>query len=59
MQSTRLWSLGHLSKTSLFWLSDTLNFPKSNPQIQMHNGVRVHPYAHPQHINEVNPFVCI
>ncbi len=49
MQFTGLWSLNHDLMTSL-GLSLTPNFPKIHPHLQRCISIRVHPYAHTQHI---------
>ena len=58
MQSTGLWSLNHDLTTSL-GLSHTPNFPKIHPHFQRCISIRVHPYAHPQHIKVLKHFVYI
>ena len=35
----------------------TPNFPKIHPHLHMRNSVRVHLYAHPQHIKVLKHFV--
>ncbi len=50
MQSTGVWSLNHDITTTSLGLSPTPIFLKSTPGPHRHNSVRVHPYAHPQHI---------
>ena len=56
MQSTGLWSLNH-DLTASLGLSHAPNFPKIHPNLHMRNSVRVHPYAHPQHIKVLKHFV--
>ncbi len=58
MQSTGVWSLNQDITTS-FGLSPTPSFPKSTPDLHRRNSVRVHPYAHPQHIKVLKHFVYI
>ncbi len=58
MQSTGVWSLSHDTTTSL-GLSPTPIILKSTSDLHRHNGVRVHPYAHPQHIKVLKYFVYI
>ena len=45
--------------TASLGLSHAPNFPKIHPQLHMRNSVRVHPYAHPQHIKVLKHFVYI
>ncbi len=49
MQSTGLWSLDYYLMSSL-GLSHAPNLPKIHPHLQRCISIRVHPYAHPQHI---------
>ncbi len=58
MQSTGVWSLNHDITTSL-GLSPTPIFLKSTPNLHRHTSVRMHPYAHPQHIKVLKHFVYI
>ncbi len=58
MQSTGVWSLNHDIATSL-GLSPTPIFLKPTPNLHRLNSVRVHPYAHPQHIKVLKHFVYI
>ncbi len=53
MQSVVVYSLNHDSTTIL------PQFSKIRPHLHMHNSVRVHPYAHPQHIKVLNHFIHI
>ena len=53
MQSTGLWSLNDDLTTSL-GLSHTPSFPKIHPHLQRCISIRVHTYAHPQHIKVLN-----
>ncbi len=53
MQSAGLWRLNHDLTTSLR-LSHTPKFPKNYPHLQRCISIRVHPYAHPQHIKVLN-----
>ncbi len=41
------------------WALPHPNFPKFGPHLHMHNRVRVHPYAHPQHMKVLNHFLYI
>ncbi len=56
MQSTGLWSLDNDLMASV-GLSHACNFPKIHPHLHMRNSVRVHPYAHPQHIKVLKHFI--
>jgi hypothetical protein len=58
MQSTGLWSLNHDITTS-FGLGPAPIFLKSTPDQHRRNSVRVHPYAHSQHIKVLKHFVYI
>ena len=58
MQSTGLWSLNDDLTTSLK-LGYIPNFPKIHPHLHMRNSVRVHLYAHPQHIKVLKHFTFI
>ena len=58
MQSTGVWSLNHDIATSL-GLRSTPIFRKSTPHLHRRNSVRVHPYAHSQHIKVLKHFVYI
>ena len=60
MQFVGLWSLNHDLTTS-FGLCHALNFPKIHPHLQLQrwNSIRVHPYAHPQHIKVLRHFVYL
>ncbi len=49
MHSKWVWSLNHDLTTSLR-INNTLIFLKSYPTWHKSNRVKVHPYAHPQHI---------
>ncbi len=55
MQSTGLWSLNHDLTTSP-GLSHIPNFSKIHPHLQRCISIRVHPYAHPQHIKVLKHF---
>jgi hypothetical protein len=48
-----VWSLNHDITTSL-GLGPTPIIRKSIPDLHRRNSVRVHPYAHPQHIKVLN-----
>ncbi len=41
------------------WAPPYPNFPKFGPHLHRYNSVRVHPYAHPQHMKVLNHFVHI
>ncbi len=58
MQSMGVWRLNHDITASL-GLSPTPIFLKSTPDLRRCNSVRVHPYAHPQHIKVLKHFVYI
>ena len=58
MQSTGLWSLNHDLTTSP-GLSHIPNFSKIHLHLQRCISIRVHPYAHPQHIKVLKYFVYI
>ena len=58
MQSMVGWSLNHVITTSL-GLSYTLIIQKSTPDLQRRYSVRVHPYAHSQHIKVLKLFIYI
>ncbi len=58
MQSTGVWSLNHDITTS-HRLSPTPIILKSTPDLHRRNSVRVHPYAHSQHIKVLKHCVCI
>ncbi len=58
MHSKWIWSLNHDITTSLR-LCPTPVFPKSTPNLHMHNKVRAHPYAHPHHIKVLKHFAYI
>ncbi len=58
MHSKWVWSLKHDITISLR-LSPTPIFLKSTPDMNRRNRVRVHPYAHPQHIKVLKHFVYI
>jgi hypothetical protein len=58
MQSTGAWSLNHLITTS-YRLSHTPIFLNSTPDLHMHYGIRVDPYAHPHQIKELKRFIYI
>ncbi len=55
MQYMGLWSLNHDLTTSLR-LSYVPNLPKIHPHLHRCNSVRVHPFAHPQHIKVLKHF---
>ncbi len=58
MQFTGVWSLNHDITTSL-GLRPTPIFLKSTADLQRRNSVRVHPFAHPQHIKVLKHFLYI
>ena len=58
MQSMGLWSLDN-DLTASFGLSHAPNFPKIHPHLQRCISIRVHPYAHPQHIKVLKHFEYI
>ena len=58
MQSLGVWSLNHDTTTSL-GLSYAPIFLKIHPHPYGRNSVRVHPYAHPQHLKVLKHFVYI
>ena len=58
MQSMGLWSLDN-DLTASFGLSHAPNFPKIHPHLHRCNSVRVHLYAHPQHIKVLKHFTFI
>ncbi len=60
MQSMGVWSLNHDIATSL-GLSHTPIIQKSTPNLHRRNSVnvRVHPYAHSQHIKVLKLFIYI
>ena len=39
------------------WAPPYQNFPKFGPHLHRYNSVRVHPYAHPQHMKVLKHFV--
>ncbi len=51
-----LWSLNHDLTISLVFIYAP-NFAKIHPHLHRWNSVRVHPYAHPQHIKVLKHFV--
>ena len=55
MQSLGVWSLDHDTTTSL-GLSYAPIFLKIHPHPYGRNSVRVHPYAHPQHLKLLKHF---
>jgi hypothetical protein len=59
MLSKRVWSLNHDITTSLGGLGLSSIFLKSTPALHRRNSVRVHPYAHPQHIKVLKHCVYI
>ena len=58
MQSLGVCSLNHDITTSL-GLSHAPIFLKIHPHLYGHNSVRVHPYAHPQHLKVLKHFLFI
>jgi hypothetical protein len=56
MQFTRVWSLNHDITTALR-LSPAPIFLKPTPDLHRLNNVRVHSYAHPQHIKVLKHFL--
>jgi hypothetical protein len=58
MHSKQVWSRNNEITTSLR-LCPTPIFLKSTPDLHRHNSVRVHPYAHPQHIKVPKHFEYI
>jgi hypothetical protein len=58
MHFTGVWSLNHDLATSQR-LSHAPNFSKIPPHPYRWNSVRVHPYAHPQHIKVLKHFLYI
>ena len=58
IQSMEVCSLNHDTTTS-YRLSHTPFFLKLPPPAHVLHGIRVHPYAHPQHLKVLNHFVYI
>ncbi len=58
MQSVGVWSLSHDITTSIR-LSHTPVILKFTTDLHRRNSVRVHPYAHPQHIKVLKYFIYI
>ncbi len=58
MQSGMVYSLNHDTITS-FGLHLDPNFPKFGPHLHRYNRVRVHSYAHPQHMKVLAHFIHI
>ena len=58
MQSLGVWSLNHELTTSI-GLSHAPIFRKIHPHPYGRNSVRVHPYAHPQHLKVLQHFFYI
>ncbi len=57
---SKWWFKASTVTTQLIWALPYLNFPKFGaPQLHMYNSVRVHPYAHPQHMKVLNHFLYI
>ena len=56
MQSMVVCSLNHDTTTSLR-LSHAPIFLKIHPHLYGHNSVRMHPYAHPQHLKVLKHFI--
>ncbi len=46
-------------KPQHIWALPYPNFPKFGPHLHRYNRVRVHPYAHPQHMQWLNHFLYI
>ena len=44
------WFTASTMTPQLIWAPPYPNFPKFDPYLHRYNSVRVHPYAHPQHI---------
>ncbi len=59
MQSMEVCSINHNTTTSYLRLvHTTVTFPKIHPHLHYY-GIRVHPYAHPQHFKVLKHFVYI
>ncbi len=53
------WSTASTMIPQHIWAPPYPNFPKVGPRLHSYISVRVHPYAHPQHMKVLNYFLYI
>ena len=56
---TKWWCTASSVTPQHIWALPYPNFPNFGPHLHMYDHVRVHPYAHPQHMKVLNHFIYI
>ncbi len=54
---SKWWFTASTMTPQYIWAPPYPNFPKFDPYLDRYDSVRVHPYAHPQHIKVLNHFL--